>query len=778
MQFVSIFFPALIFIALPVLAIVWAFRLNRRVNDIAMKAALEPRENQALQQLTARVYALEKQIATLLARDEKTPMPEGPSGLTAEAETPHPALPETAPDAMPARAPIVPVDSGAPPASEAAPVAQASATAEESGASAVLDASATSGNGSSGAPREFETNIGLAWINRIAAVTLIFAAAFFFKYAVDNQWIGETGRVVLGVIAGFAALGCGEWAWRRDHRVYAQGVTALGIAILYLAFYAAFAFYRLPSVPQSLAFCLMVLTTAMGGALAMRYNAAAISALALLGGFLTPVLLSTGEDRPWVLFGYILLLDLGTLAVARAKRWRHLAPLALAGTSILYCVWFAGNFEPGEQVVATTFALVYYALFVLVESEAIVVLAQLLANLALLAIANELGTGGSWLLSNGWTFVAVAAAGIVVSESRRRPVLTRAAAAIFWLCLAIWQSDIGGPFPSRVVPAALAGFALFLGYQAWRVASRRERAKADALALLAVNAAAAFGVLYYQLNSAYHAWLGLTAAAFAAVHLLAAAWIWEGMGSVEDEAARDKVPVLLLLGVALSFLTLAAPIQFSAYRITMAWALEAAALVWIARRSGSVWLRHGAMLVFVLAFFRLMALDAWIFATGSQYNLIANARFLTFAVVAASLWLSVPWLQDKEETLIAYVGGHAVLLWSLVMEVLGQAQRSAPPDKIFSVGTVSVSVLIAAYGVILIGAFVLGRFALNRWLGLIALGFVVLKLYLSDVWVLERIYRVVAFGLLGILLLLTSFLYSRYRTKIGDWWNVDSEAGK
>lgn len=778
MQFVSIFFPTLIYIALPVLAIVWAMRFSRRVSDLEAKAAREEREEQALQLLTARVYELEKQLAALQPRAGTAPTPERRAGLPAEVETPLAAVPETTPAAITANAPLVSVDSGAPPASEAAPVAQASAMTAEPGADAAFSTSATAGGRRSGAPRELEASIGLAWINRIAAVTLIFAAAFFFKYAVDNQWIGETGRVVLGIIAGFVALGCGEWAWRRDHRVYAQGVTALGISILYLSFYAAFAFYHLPSVPQSLAFCLMALTTAMGGALAMRYNAAVISALALLGGFLTPVLLSTGEDRPWVLFGYILLLDLGSLAVARAKHWKHLAPLALAGTSMLYCAWFAGHFEASKQAVATTFALVYYALFVLVESEAIVVLAQLLVSLALLAIANAVGVGDSSLLSNGWMFVAVAAAGIAVSASRRQSALARAVAAIFWLCFAIWQSPLAGSFPSRVVPAALAGFVLFLGHQAWRLASRREKAGADALTLLALNAASAFGVVYYQLNSAYHAWLGLTAAAFAAVHLLAAAWIWKGMDSGGDKAVRDKIPVLLLLGVALSFLTLAAPIQFSAYRITMAWALEAVALVWIARRAGSVWLRHGAMLIFVLAFFRLMALDAWIFAAGSQYSLFANARFITFAVVAASLWLSVRWLQGKEEALIAYVGGHVVLLWSLVMEVLGQAQRSAPLDKVFSVGTVGVSVLVAAYGVILIGAFVLGRFALNRWLGLIALGFVVLKLYLSDVWVLERIYRVVAFGLLGILLLLTSFLYSRYRTKIGDWWKVDSEAGK
>jgi hypothetical protein len=131
-------------------------------------------------------------------------------------------------------------------------------------------------------------------------------------------------------------------------------------------------------------------------------------------------------------------------------------------------------------------------------------------------------------------------------------------------------------------------------------------------------------------------------------------------------------------------------------------------------------------------------------------------------------------LDDKQEKLAVYVAGHFVLVWALVMEVVGQVERSTAPDKLFSVSSVSVTVLIAAYGVVLIGAFVLGRFAVNRLLGLLLLAGVVVKLYLSDVWVLDRIYRVIAFGFLGILLLLTSFLYSRYRTKIDDWWKDDS----
>jgi uncharacterized membrane protein len=77
----------------------------------------------------------------------------------------------------------------------------------------------------------------------------------------------------------------------------------------------------------------------------------------------------------------------------------------------------------------------------------------------------------------------------------------------------------------------------------------------------------------------------------------------------------------------------------------------------------------------------------------------------------------------------------------------------------------------ACYAVLLVGAGVIYRSALNRILGLGLIGVVVAKLYLYDVWLLVRIYRIAAFGVLGALLLLTSYVYSRNRVSIENWWN-------
>jgi uncharacterized membrane protein len=85
-------------------------------------------------------------------------------------------------------------------------------------------------------PPPLETCIGLNWINIIGVVTLIFGAAFFFKYAVDNNWVGPGARVALGIVAAMASLFFGDRLWTRGQKIFGQGITGLGLALRYLSF--------------------------------------------------------------------------------------------------------------------------------------------------------------------------------------------------------------------------------------------------------------------------------------------------------------------------------------------------------------------------------------------------------------------------------------------------------------------------------------------------------------------------------------------------------------
>src|SRR5579862_2442243 len=152
-----------------------------------------------------------------------------------------------------------------------------------------------------------ETTVGLNWINRIGVITLILGAAFLFKYGIDNGWIGPEVRVILGVVAALISLVSGNVLRRRGHVVFAQGITGLGLSLFYLSFYAAATLYHL--IPPALAFVLMCAVTAGAARLALLYESPAIAALGMIGGYITPVALSTGDDRPWILFTYLFILN-------------------------------------------------------------------------------------------------------------------------------------------------------------------------------------------------------------------------------------------------------------------------------------------------------------------------------------------------------------------------------------------------------------------------------------------------------------------------------------
>ena len=607
--------------------------------------------------------------------------------------------------------------------------------------------------------------MGLTWINRIGVVTLIIGVAFFFKYAIDNQWIGETGRVILGVLAGMITVAAADILWRRGQKTFAQGICGLGVSILYLSFYASFGFYHL--LPQAAAFLLMAMTTVMAGALALRYNAMAIAALGMLGGYSTPILLSTGQDAPWTFFSFVFLISLGGVVIARPRRWRPLDVLAFLASALLYLAWFADKFTSEKQVAATVAALAFYALFAVPEWSWIFYASQALAGAALANIWPE--TIPYLVLSLG-----LGAAGLVIADLTHRPIAASVSFATFWAAYAFWKSSNGEP--ERTIAIFLLLSLAFLIYFAWtpfQLLVRRAQIRPQHLTLLALNGAAYFGFSYLLLEPRYKAWLGLFAAAVAGVHLLLGMRLW----NKQSAEARDTRPVLLALGIALGFLTLAVPIQFNGFRITMSWALEAAALVWIGRRTNEGRILLGAAAVYALVFSRLYTLDNW-FSDPSR-TVLLNTRFLTFAVAAASFWLGASWLKSRRlEAGAAYVIGHFILLTACVSEFFDWSSTAVSSENHASLLAIGVSILLALYAVLLIAIGVAYRSVLDRMLGLGLIGSVVVKLYLYDVWEASRLFRMAAFVALGVLLLLTSYLYSRFRPKIESWWVDENKAGE
>jgi hypothetical protein len=198
-----------------------------------------------------------------------------------------------------------------------------------------------------------------AWIGGLA---LFLGVAFFVKYSFEHNLISPELRVAIGFIAGASLVIGGLLLRRKENAVTAQTLCATGILVLYAVTFACRAYYHFAFFGLIPTFLLMMLITGIAFLLAVRLNAMVVAVLGIAGGFLTPVLLSTGEDYPFGLFGYIALLDVGLLAVAQRQRWNALAILGAVGTALMQFAWITTFFIP-EKYFAGNKVLVAMTVF-------------------------------------------------------------------------------------------------------------------------------------------------------------------------------------------------------------------------------------------------------------------------------------------------------------------------------------------------------------------------------------------------------------------------------
>ncbi|MER2998893.1 DUF2339 domain-containing protein [Pontibacter populi] len=213
---------------------------------------------------------------------------------------------------------------------------------------------------------DWEKFIGENLINKLGIGILVLGIGFFVKYAIDQDWINEIGRVAIGILAGGALLGVAH-RLRKTYQAFSSVLVGGGMAVLYFTIAIAFHEYQLFS--QTVTFLLMVLLTGFSIFLSIAYNRIELAILALVGGFASPFMVSTGEGNYIVLFVFILILNLGILVLAYFKKWSLLNIIAYVFTIILYGGWLSTRVVDadnppyiGALVFATLFYLVFFAM--------------------------------------------------------------------------------------------------------------------------------------------------------------------------------------------------------------------------------------------------------------------------------------------------------------------------------------------------------------------------------------------------------------------------------
>jgi uncharacterized membrane protein len=208
---------------------------------------------------------------------------------------------------------------------------------------------------------DWETVIAGQWLNRVGLLAVAIGVSYFLKYAIDNNWIGPRGQVAIGAILGAALVAWSTTFVSRGLGYFADGLAGLGAAVLYLSLWAATAYYSL--LPSAFAFGAMIVVTAAILATALGRRSQRLAVLGMIGGFLTPWLVSTGRDAQVVLFLYLALHNGALLALTRARDWRWLELPAFAFTEVYFWGWFGQFYAPAALARTTLFALLFFTQF-------------------------------------------------------------------------------------------------------------------------------------------------------------------------------------------------------------------------------------------------------------------------------------------------------------------------------------------------------------------------------------------------------------------------------
>jgi len=530
--------------------------------------------------------------------------------------------------------------------------------------------------GGRGFATDFEIRVGQKWALILGIIAMVFGVGYFLKFSFEQGWIGPAARVALSYLLGASLLGAGELFRRRQLQTFGLNLAGGGIAVLYFSTFAAFQFYRL--IDQLPAFSFMVLITVVAGVLSVLYDARWLAVLGLIGGFLTPVFLSTGEDNQIALMSYMVILNLGLLGIAFHKRWDLLTLLGLVFTYLLYTSWYARFYADSKFWPAIVFLQVFYGIYIIAPFA--------------------------------YEFVKAP------SEKLKGPVI------------------------------------------------------------LTLNSFMAFGLSYLMIKDYFSVeWVGMISVLYSAVFLSLATYL-------NRKGRRTGQAFYVLAGNAALFLILTVPIIFSRHWITIFWAAQAVTLLWAGIKLGRNGLINAGFILMAVSIFKFLIYDyTMIFALNGDQIYFSGGypehlveRSVTTLVlivigygmgrmaVASSLHALSPLLgpSTRDSTVVFGVWG------AFLFVVLNVEAAAFFYDYLLPGRFAAVSVLWTLFS----GALMIKGFKSNllilRKLSLGLFGVVILKVFLIDISRFSVPYRIVSFIILGAVLIVTSYLYYRFKEKI------------
>jgi len=641
-----------------------------------------------------------------------------------------------------------------------------------------------------------EFKFGSKIFTAVGAVAVIFAIGFFLRYAFENGLINEIARIVLGLFGGAVLLLVGELT-RKKFPSYGQVVTGSGLGVLYLSLYAAFSLYHI--IGQPAAFIAMIIVTAIGILLSLRYDSMTLACFSQFGGLITPLLLSAGENTPHVLFIYLAVLNIGAGFISSKKLWRALILESFVGTTCLYYMWFFSSYDPTQFAIAEFYSSLFFFIFLAISfiqnsgRESVQDFFDLVlttANpalyfLASLTIINQSypDYAGPFTFLLGFLYLLLAfTAG---SKEKTSNHFHKFLIAIGCVLLVI---AVPVHFHKSWITISWAAEALALTYLGLKLRFAFVRILGQGVFLLSI-----FRLFNFEkglVNDAmafFNTRFLIFFFVFAALSL--AAYIYKRQKDEVEENEKSFFSVLLVEAaiVIVSILSFEVNSFFRQFWLPIIWSAGGLITGWTALKFKDRPLRYVAYALFFFAFSHLLLYEGGV--NLKTYTPLFNERVLAFLLTAVAIraFLSVVRTREYEDNFekksavktVLFVAFHFLLLWIISAEALDyfnkQVYELTPRERIAqknyftNVKNVSLSIVWAVYGIALSVAGIIKKSTKERLLAIVLFAIVVLKVFLFDTLNLNNFYRFISFITLGCILLLVGYLYYRFRERISQF---------
>ncbi len=631
----------------------------------------------------------------------------------------------------------------------------------------------------------YEKFIGENLFGKIGILVFVIGVGFFVKYAIDKDWINETLRTVLGFLTGSALLVVAE-RLQKKYRTFSSLLAGGAFVVFYLTVAIAFHFYHL--FPQTVAFIILIVITLFMSILSVLYDRRELAIISLVGGFLAPFIVSSGDGNYMVLFTYISILNLGMFGLSIYKKWGELPVIAFVFTYLVMGLFLLTGYSTGTAIISVhlfAFATLFYFIFLLpilsiLRIEAIKknrgLLLVIITNnfiyllLGILFLRNmELAFKSEGLLS---LFIAIINLVLVIWLRMSKKDYKFLIYAMLGLVLT---------FVSITIPIQLDGNYITLFWAAemvlllWLYVKSKiwiyERATLVLMGLTLISylmdvsavilSSPSSDTIFLNSSFATSLFVGLAAGAFALM-----------MGhyrSLFSEARCLRYvpwnPVMLLTSAAILYYTFMAEFSLhlaGATRSGMMLVFTSAAILILSYAFKKRFPIEQCTIPYLAGLgvnVLIYAINIW----GDQWAHMSLPPVLLRWLAAAFIIVNLYYVARQYYTIIGlkihftvYLNVLALLLWlTMARSFLWQAGVED-----FDAGF-SVSLSIAGFVQMALGMRLHQK--VLRIISLSTFGIVLLKLILKDLWAMPTIGKIIVFIILGLILLVLSFLYQKLK---------------